>query len=132
MNAIPDDSTLGANYAQSEAGGDEPRRVIDSDDRHPLTGSLSPTQKARITQLLGQWEEPTVVEKQAEVASVNELLQFRRALEYLHTAYPFSGSFGLADDRESTVESAQVVYERLLLRSPDPSMLYFDVIALLG
>lgn len=63
---------------------------------------------------------------------MTELLQFRRALEYLHTSYPFSGSFGPADRRETTIVSAQEVYERLLLRSPDPITLQFDVIALLG
>lgn len=133
INAMPDDSTLGGGYAQSETGADEPRRVIDPDDRHPLTGSLTQTQRTRITQLLGQWEEPTIEdERNATSVSVNELLQFRRALEFLNTAYPFSGSFGLADRREATVASAQEVYDRLLLRSPDPYTIHFDVIALLG
>lgn len=132
MNALPDDSTLGG-YAQSETAAEETRRVIDPDDRHPLTGSLTQNQKARITQLLGQWEEPTISDSKTQNhVSVNELLQFRRALEFLNTAYPFSGSFGLADRRESTVASAQEVYERLLLRSPDPFIVHFDVIALLG
>lgn len=132
MNALPDDSTLGG-YTQSEAGADEPRRVIDPDDRHPLTGSLTQAQKSRIVQLLGQWEEPTIADKPTGTRiSVNELLQFRRALEFLDTAYPFSGSFGLADRRENTVASAQDVYDRLLLRSPDPYTLSFETIALLG
>lgn len=107
--------------------------VIDPNDRHPMTGALSQTQKARILTLLGAWAEPTLAEKKTDIApSVNEILQFRRALEYLHTSFPFSGSFGLADRRETTIESAQEVYERLLLRSPDADTLTFDVIALLG
>ena len=102
-------------------------------NRHPLTGSLSTAQKARITQLLGQWEEPTISHGEGSTqASVTELLQFRRALEYLNTAYPFSGSFGPADRRDTTVTSAQEVYDRLLIRSPDPFTLQFDVMALLG
>lgn len=126
------DSTAGFG-TQSEAGGEAPKRVIDPEDRHQLTGSLSSAQKARISQLLGQWEEPTIVQGgDSTQASVTELLQFRRALEYLHTSYPFSGSFGLADRRESTIESAQAVYDRLLLRSPDPQTLHFDVLALVG
>ena len=130
MNCLPDDTTT---YEPSEPGNDEPKRVIDPDDRHPLTGSLSQPQRARITALLGQWEEPTVEEYESPTRiSVHELLQFRRTLEYLHTPYPFSGSFGLADRRESAVSSAQEVYERLLLRSPDPTVLHFNVIALLG
>ena len=131
ISTMSDDSTTGG--TQSEVGGDMPKRIIDPDDRHPLTGSLSSAQKARISQLLGQWEEPTIVKGDGSAeASVTELLQFRRALEYLNTAYPFSGSFGLADHRESAIESAQEVYDRLLLRSPDPVTLQFDVIALLG
>lgn len=36
--------------------------VIDPDDRHPLTGQLNASQKSRIVQLLGAWEEPTTAE----------------------------------------------------------------------
>lgn len=109
------------------------RYVIDPEDRHPMTGQLSMVQKERILTLLGAWAEPTLAEKKTDVLpTVNEILQFRRALEYLHTSYPFSGSFGLADRRESTIESSQEVYDRLLLRSIDPNTLHFDVIALLG
>ena len=130
LGALSDEATL---FAPSEGGVEDPRRVIDPDDRHPLTGSLTQAQKTRITALLGQWEEPAVKDYHTPThASVNELLQFRRALEYLNTAYPFSGSFGLADTRESAVISAQEVYDRLLLRSLDPYSLQFDVIALLG
>mmetsp|Transcript_14794 Transcript_14794/g.28022 ORF Transcript_14794/g.28022 Transcript_14794/m.28022 type:complete len:643 (-) Transcript_14794:87-2015(-) len=131
MQALPDDSTIGG-YAPSEAATDELKRVIDINDREPLTGRLTQTQKARITQILGAWEEPTVAKKNPGTrASVQELLQFRRALEFLNTRYPFSGSFGPADTREALVSSAQDVYDRLLLRSPDP-FVSFDVIALLG
>jgi hypothetical protein len=40
------------------AATDAKARVIDPDDRHPLTGSLNSAQKIRINQLLGAWEEP--------------------------------------------------------------------------
>ena len=130
MKTFPDEATQ---YAPSEPGTEEMQRVIDPDDRHPLTGSLNQAQQARITSLLGQWEEPTVSNNLNPTrVSVNELLQFRRALEYLNTAYPFSGSFGPADTREAMVESSQDVYDRLLLRSPDPYSISFDLIALLG
>lgn len=45
--------SLGYNALASEP-------VIDPDDRHPLTGALSSSQKNRIVQLLGAWEEPTL------------------------------------------------------------------------
>ena len=60
------------------------------------------------------------------------LLQFRRAMACLATPFPFSGAFGLADTRESCIESAQEVYEHLMLRSQNPDTLNFEVLALLG
>lgn len=132
MNALPDDNST-VDCDPSESATEELRRVIDTNDRDPLTGRLTQTQKARITKILGAWEEPAIAEKNTRTrVSVRELLQFRRALDFLNTPYPFSGSFGLADKREAVVTSAQDVYDRLLLRSPDPSILNFDVIALLG
>jgi hypothetical protein len=69
---------------------------------------------------------------QQEKISVNALLQFRRALACLHTQYPFSGHFGLADTRENCVEGSQDLYGRLMLRTPEASCLQFETIALLG
>lgn len=37
---------------------DEMEKVIDTDDVDQFTGGLSPDQKRRINELLGQWEEP--------------------------------------------------------------------------
>jgi hypothetical protein len=134
LSDIPDEEPGSPGmFVDTEIDTEDAKRVIDPDDRHPMTGQLSMTQKGRIVQLLGQWEEPTLAEKKVDAApTVNEILQFRRALEYLHTPYPFSGSFGLADCRETTIVSSQEVYERMLLRSPDPNALHFDVVALLG
>jgi hypothetical protein len=131
--------------------------VIDPDDRHPITGQLSEAQKARVVSLLDQWAEPTLNDTQETMVcdgctlhgsefypfsyslflsvfqpTVNELLQFRRALEYLNTPYPFSGSFGLADTRDSTIVSSQKCYQRLLLRSAHHEVLTFDIVALLA
>jgi hypothetical protein len=46
--------------SSERAATDAKARVIDPDDRNPLTGSLNSTQKIRIIQLLGAWEEPLV------------------------------------------------------------------------
>lgn len=43
-----------------------------------------------------------------------------------------SQAFGLADTREHCIDSAQQVYERLLLRTPNQSVLAFDTLALLA
>ena len=152
IDAVPEEELVGEREASIDIS--DAKYVIDPEDRHSMTGQLSerqkarilyllvqPTdprgkeserQKARILYLLGQWAEPTLAERDHVTPTVGEILQFRRALEYLRTPYPFSGSFGLADRRETTIESAQYVYQRLLLRSPDHEMLSFDVIALLA
>ena len=67
-----------------------------------------------------------------EIVSVRSLLQFRRALACLRTPFPFSGSFGLADTRENTIESAQEAYYSLMLRTPNEDNLNFEILALLG
>jgi hypothetical protein len=46
--------------------------------------------------------------------------------------YPFSISFGLADTRESCIESSQQVYHRLLSQSPDREILHFNSIAIVA
>lgn len=51
----------------------------------------------------------------------------------MDTAYPFSGSFGIADTRERCVASAQGVYERLLLKNHIiGGRLHFDTLAVLA
>lgn len=46
--------------------------------------------------------------------------------------YPFSRAFGLADSRETCVESSQKVYSRLVSTSSNSKMLDFGTIAVLG
>jgi hypothetical protein len=46
--------------SSERAATEDKARVIDPDDRNPLTGSLNSSQKIRIVQLLGAWEEPLV------------------------------------------------------------------------
>jgi hypothetical protein len=200
MNFSADDESADENSTSLDRSlgrrTDPKSRVIDPDDRNNLTGSLNSSQKIRITQLLGVWEEPLVGAKATvrvpaifhhswhsmtrrslvsflsstnrhrdrffsmdrpwhQVSSlcvlktflpfsfaesspfvfsskVDSILQFRRALSLLKTNYPFSALFGLADTRENCIESAQEVYERLLLRTPNTDVLSFEVLALLG
>lgn len=46
--------------------------------------------------------------------------------------YPFSYAFGPAYSRESCLDSAQNVYTRLLMKTPDEIVLHFNTIALLA
>jgi hypothetical protein len=47
-------------------------------------------------------------------------------------SYPSSLAFGPAENRDACIESAQKVYERLMLHTPDRDRLPFDTIALVA
>lgn len=111
---------------------DESTRVIDTSCRDPLTGSLPALEKAKLMQLLGQWEEPNRDPLKIEIASISAVLRFRKALTFIQKNYPFSYAFGPADTRENCVDSAQNVYTRLMLRAPDEDVLQFETLALLA
>jgi len=46
--------------------------------------------------------------------------------------YPFSVSFGLAQTRDQCIESAALVYRRLLLLTPGKDKLPFETLALIS
>jgi len=62
-------------------------------------------------------------------ASIGAILQFKEALTLVDDRYLFSVAFGPADKRESCFESAQSMYERLLLRQGSGDVLSFNTIA---
>jgi hypothetical protein len=54
-------------------------------------------------------------------------------LTFIERRYPFSHTFGPADSREACIESAQEVYQRLLLHSGiEEEMISFETIALVA
>jgi hypothetical protein len=63
LNSIQDESSSGYTTHNSRVVEQINGRVIDPEDRHPLTGSLSSSQRLKIVQLLGAWEEPTIAEQ---------------------------------------------------------------------
>lgn len=70
---------------------------------------------------------------QEKKVTLGAVLQFRRALAFTKKKYPFSPAFGPADTRELCVESAQNVYNRLLLRRSDQyEDLNFETLAVLA
>jgi len=122
-------------FTQPSAAGysaDRDEYLIDPDARDPLTGGLTTTQRMKIAQALGRWEEPLIADAYQHRISVGALLQFRRAMKSMNTPFPFSGAFGWADTRENTIESSQEVYERLQLRTPDDDVLTFETIAMVA
>ena len=64
--------------------------------------------------------------------TISAVLQFRRALSYMQRKFPFSSAFGPCDTREACIDSAQVVYEKLLLRTPQREDLNFETLALVA
>jgi hypothetical protein len=45
--------------------------------------------------------------------NTTDVLHFRRALDFVHTNYPFSPAFGKVTTREGCIQSSQKVFERL-------------------
>ena len=64
-------------------------------------------------------------------ATVNDILKFRKALTYMDLEHPFSEAFGPASTRDEMIDSAELVYERLLRLSPGTVNLSFSVLQLL-
>ena len=107
-------------------------KVLDENRMNKLTGSVTQSQKMKLDELLGRWEEPDVVGEQDANISIASILQFRQMLAYMDEDYPFSVAFGPADTREACVESAQNLFSRLMLLTPDETVLQFDTLAVLA
>jgi len=87
--------------------------------------------KNRLVELLDAWEEPTVIiGRRDRKISIKDVLTFRQAVLCLDGKYPFSYAFGPANTRERCIESAYVVYQQLLMHTPNESVLPFDTLAL--
>lgn len=98
----------------------------------PRYQSMNMSQKQMVMEQLGAWEEPEMNTKKNSDVSIYGILQFRQALTFVDNNYLFSVAFGPADQRDSCIDSAQKVYDRLLLRQPEDNVLHFDVIATLA
>jgi hypothetical protein len=111
---------------------DRTEKVIRTDRRDPLTGKLDSTEKAKLMDLLGRWEEPDAAydSSNSEMATISAVLKFRKAITFIQKRYPFSYAFGPADTREACIDSAQKVYDRLLMQTPNESVLSFETLAL--
>ena len=83
-----------------------------------------------IDALLGAWEEPDIDVSVRNAVTISSILQFRQSLKFLGGNFMFSIAFGDVGSRECMIASSQEVYRRLLLKSPDPNILKFDVLAL--
>lgn len=63
---------------------------------------------------LERWEEPSNRADKSGVASIADVLKFKRALSLLDETKPFGDDFGPAATRDQAIESAMSCYNRLL------------------
>lgn len=71
-----------------------------------------------------------VTRRHQEDISISGILQFRHSLSFIEGRYMFSIAWGDVSYRDRMVVSTQEVYRRLLLQSPDESVLKFEVLAM--
>jgi Mechanosensitive ion channel len=151
-----DNESTSANFQPGDGG-----MLFDPNNRNPLTGSLSSSEKMKLMQLLERWEEPERDASRVKVGlttaherivfnthnqsdtfssfpqnhvSIASVLKFRNALACIKNDYPFSFAFGIAATRESCLESSQELYRRLAMYHGDAdcSLLRFDTLALIA
>lgn len=110
-----------------------PDRQTSMGDNNEPTEDFTASEQIAIAELLDSWEEPTrAEEEQQKNITIGAVMQFRQALTFMKKKYPFLHAFGPADTRERCIESAQLVYDRLLMRTPHLNVLPFETLALLA
>ncbi|CAB9520719.1 expressed unknown protein [Seminavis robusta] len=77
---------------------------------------------------LDHWEEPETKGEKKALPSLHDILQFRKAMDFLENPYPFSVAFGPARTRRECIKSSVRCYRRLLRFVPGESVLDFNVI----
>ena len=59
-------------------------------------------------------------------SSTKEVLHFRKAVAFIHGAYPFSHAFGATSTREECASRSQVLFDKLL--ETNEEVLHFDAL----
>lgn len=75
---------------------------------------MTDSQYVRINRLLGEWEEPDLQDTKLEDPTLSSIVQFRASIGILDSDYPFSHSFGKAQNRLEVTECSQRLYMDLL------------------
>lgn len=107
--------------------------LLNPANRDKATGGLTKAQKAKIAELLGDWEEPAA-DNSASLGkiSIRSILQFRQSVTFLNASYLFGVAFGLASTRGRCIESSQQVYKKLVPSGSAKRVLNFETIAQLA
>lgn len=103
--------------------------IIDSRQADLLRGRLDQSQRTRLIELLGAWEEPEAEGDTHENVTISSILQFRNSLSLLDSDFMFGIAWGDVTTRAKMVINSQEVYQRLLLPTPDSDVLKFEVLA---
>jgi len=81
---------------------------------------------------LDRWQEPDDKGRKGFSPSLHDILQFKKAVTFMETDFPFGPDYGSAANRKACVKNAVKVYRRLLKYTPDQEILPFDVIGALA
>jgi hypothetical protein len=109
--------------------------IIDTSARNQfMGGELRISQKLKIADLLGEWEEPTAFNRQEDHSvSISAVVNFRAAMSTINQNYPFSSLFGKASTREECIDSAQRLFVRLEAADGEvDGILKFNILAVLA
>jgi hypothetical protein len=90
---------------------------------------LSGSEKIKIAELLGAWEEVEIADAKVGDVSISAIVQFRASVSYLDDTLIFGPSFGFAGTRIKMLDGAQELYARLLDKQIDRNDLKFNTIA---
>lgn len=75
---------------------------------------LVQSEKNKLTDLLGHWEEPEWRSTAQKKASIPDVLRFWNALALISNNFPFSVEFGLANKREACLGTDQRLFHQVL------------------
>ena len=103
--------------------------IVNTRQTDLLRGHLDQSQRTRIIELLGAWEEPEAEGDVHENVTISSILQFRNSLSLLDSDFMFGIAWGDVTTRAKMVVNSQEVYQRLLLPTPDSDILKFEVLA---
>ena len=88
--------------------------IINSRQNDLLRGHLDQSQRTRLIELLGAWEEPEAEGDTHENVTISSILQFRNSLSLLDSAFMFGIAWGDVTTRARMVVNSQEVYQRLV------------------
>jgi hypothetical protein len=125
MNFVAEDSSLSDDRVPlgSKSGKGHNRDISTLTTKHTLN-SIYP--------FLERWPEPEDKGRKNNIPNLHDILQFKKAMSFMETEYPFSPSFGSCKTRKQAVKNSAKVYRRLLRFTPDEQVLSFDVIGSLA